>query len=96
MSRLSDERIDEIMLNLSMHPYEIGSRPKGARELARAIEREVAIYWQERMRERAAVASWMHYADVCVRQNISPHDAHYGRFIAAKEIRNLEIEEVKP
>lgn len=92
MSRLSEERIRKLWIETSC----IVPTCDHYKYFARAIEREVAIYWQERMRERAAVASWMHYADVCVRQNISPHDAHYGRFIAAKEIRNLEIEEVKP
>ena len=48
---------------------------------------------QERMRERAAVASWMHYAEICKKLNINPHDTHYGKFIAADAIRNLEIEE---
>jgi hypothetical protein len=72
MSRLSEERIEEIALEFKVKTMLVQAVKK-------AVEKEAAIFWQERMRGRAATEC---------STNIEIGDA-------CKAIRNLEIEEPK-
>ena len=87
MSRLSEERIWKIW-----SAYTPINPTEGMEGALRAIEKEAAIYWQERMRERAAELTDQIGFDWSV-AGISQKDA--AATYVAGCLRNLEIEEPK-